>query len=261
MLQTFRLDIEYEGTEFLGWQRQPEGRTVQGVVENALGRIFGEIPSTLGAGRTDAGVHAKGQVVRFSIDSDIPLKGLALRMNQLLPRDVAVTRAWRVSQDFHPRYSATSKFYRYHFFISQVPAPLQSRMAWHIRPPVDLDLMDCALPLLAGEHNFLSFSCSEGSQRSSVRTLMACRIEPGHSPGTWVVSLQATGFLNRMARMMVGTLVEIGKGRRSLEDIPHLLNHPRVGSAGPPAPACGLCLEEVIYPPPWDAPDPHEVWP
>jgi len=260
-MRWIRLDLEYDGTKFLGWQKQPQGRVVQGVLEEVLSLLFQKETRVQGAGRTDAGVHAMAQCARFHTVSCIPLKGLVHRLNELLPEDVSVWRAWEVDEDFHPRYSVQRKTYVYLLRGHVFRSPLWDRYAW--RPCVrhlDLDSMVDACCFLQGEHDFRSFSCERDPGQRTLRRLDRCAIQEIF-PGTWKVVLQGPGFLNRMARMIVGTLVEVGRGKKTVAEVERFLEEPVGGSAGPAAPARGLYLSEIAYPSPWNEEGDRPRWP
>ncbi|RDV83390.1 tRNA pseudouridine(38-40) synthase TruA [Ammonifex thiophilus] len=240
------LKLAYDGTAFSGFQRQPGLRTVQGVLEEALARLTKEACPVKGAGRTDAGVHAEGQVVSFRTISSIPTSRLVPALNGLLPPDVAVLAAAEVPEQFHPRYDAVSKVYRYTFFRRAVRCPLTRFYALHVPEPLDVERMREAAAYLVGRHDFRAFQNTGRPVTSSVRTVFSCRLEEaGPFLYLWI---EADGFLYQMVRIIAGTLLEIGKGRFSSEVVKRALVEGRRELLGPTAPPHGLCLMRVRYP-------------
>ncbi len=243
------LALEYDGTDFRGWQVQDGGRSVQGVVEEAIAKITQESARISGAGRTDAGVHARGQCAHF--DSETRLAPLELRraLNAVLPDDVAVTRVVPVAPGFHARSSALAKTYAYRILRSPTASPLRRRQTWHLRGPLDLAAMrEAAAPLL-GEHDFAAFRGAPGGvdpDQGTVRTLT--RLEICAQADQVTLRAEAPGFLRYMVRNLVGTLVEVGQGRRPPEDPARVLASRDRSRAGPTAPPHGLCLLGVSYP-------------
>ncbi len=242
------LRVAYDGSRYLGFQRQARGPTVQETLEEALSRLAGGPVGVHGAGRTDAGVHAWGQVVHCEAALPVPLERLPAALNSLLPRDVAVTGAAAVPEGFHARYHARGKIYRYLLWRREAPSPFLARYAWHCRWDLDLAAVRAAAALLVGTHDFRPFSAVGTPVRSTVRTLR--RLEVAASDESLLLlELEADGFLYRMARRIVGTLVRVGRGRLAPEAVTAILAGCGPG-AGPPAPARGLCLMDVLYEPP-----------
>ena len=234
---------------------------MQKTLEESLSQIFESEILVDGASRTDAGVHAMAQCARFAAKRTIPLKGLLYRLNELLPRDMSVWRAWEVDETFHPRYGVQNKTYTYLLNGGPCRSALSERYAWQLfDSSLDLEAMRLCCSFLEGEHDFRSFSCGKAPEDCTVRRLDSCMVEPLQNLG-WRVELKAAGFLNRMARMIVGTLVEIGRRKIDLQAVERLLGEPVGGSGGPTAPAHGLCLTEMVYPPPWDETSPTPRWP
>ena len=260
----YRLTIEYDGSPFVGWQRQAEGLSIQGLIEDALSRIEGRAVAVVGAGRTDAGVHACGQVASVRLSSPIDLAVLERALNAMLPAEIRVTGVEQAADSFHARYSAESKTYRYRIVNAPSATPFEWRYAWHVTERLDVERMRAAARLIEGEHDFAAFRATGSSVKTTVRrverssivedagsegaTPWGCAIpaRPGARRLTYEVS--ATGFLRHMVRAIVGTLVEIGTGRREAASIEHALASGDRADAGPTAPACGLCLVEVRYP-------------
>lgn len=258
-MRTLAVTVAYDGTRYVGWQRQPTGPSIQELLESALAAIEQREVSAAGAGRTDAGVHATGQVASFSLAHPMACDVLPRALNARLPEDVRVLRAEERAERFHARYSATSKRYRYVVINSPVRDPFDARYAWHVPGNVDVERMATALANLAGRHDFAAF-CGAGSRVATTeRTLIdaSCRTMASESAASWrpvassapriVIDLRGDGFLRHMVRNIVGTLVEIGKGRWPVSKTAELLEGKDRRDAGPTAPPQGLCLVEVRY--------------
>lgn len=250
-MRLLRLDIEYDGGAFSGWQRQKTSpRTVQQILEEALWRILQEKIVVTGASRTDAGVHARGQVAHFSTASTIPPGRLRWSVNALLPPEILVRRVRVAPRSFHARFGATRKRYRYRVWNAP-DRPLWDRAhAWHERRPLDLARMREAARALAGRRDFKAFTTADRKRKSRnfVRTLHLLRLS--RSGVEIRVDLAADGFLYNMARVIVGTLVEVGLGKRPPQSVPEALKRRDRRLAGRTAPAHGLCLMRVEYGPP-----------
>lgn len=245
-MRTILLLIEYDGTDFAGWQLQPNGRSVQEVVEKALEELLGEPVRIHSAGRTDTGVHACAMPAHFTTDRDLPLRAFRDGLNCLLPTDVAVHAAYEMPEAFHARFGARGKWYRYTIDRRSVRSPLAGRRSWQVRESLDLAIMREAAALLVGEHDFAAFRASGCAARSTVRRLDSIELL---EDGTFLhVDVRGSGFLRNMVRMLVGTLVEIGKEKRPLTDITRLLVKEPGVRAGATAPPHGLCLMAVDYP-------------
>jgi tRNA pseudouridine38-40 synthase len=255
-MRNLRLVLAYDGTEFGGWQRQPRGITVQGTLEAALGKIVGETVRVYGSGRTDAGVHALHQVANFKTGCRIPCRNLIKALNDLLPPTIRVKGADEVPHDFHARYHVRSKTYRYRILQAPVCSPFLWRFVYHYPFPLDVAPMAEAARQLEGEHDFTSFAGSEGhggsedeSERepSRVRTIFRSSIIRRPATSMLIYEVQGSGFLHHMVRNIVGTLIEVGRGKLSAADVPRILAARDRTRAGPTAPACGLCLVKVEY--------------
>jgi tRNA pseudouridine38-40 synthase len=245
-MRNIRIVLEYDGTDFAGWQRQPPpARSVQGVLEEAIAGMTGEQPLVRGAGRTDAGVHARAQVASFLTPSSIPLVGFVRGLNASLPRDVAVVEGEEAPEDFEPRRAARGKHYAYRLWNRPSRSPLHERTSWHVIKPLDLGAMGRAAALLLGEHDFSSFRAAGCDARHPVRHLR--RAEVSREGDLVTLDLEATAFLRGMARIIAGTLVEIGLGVREAATMADLLAARDRGRAGRTAPAHGLTLERVLY--------------
>ena len=246
----YRVTLAYEGTEFLGWQIQRPlgGRTVQGTLEAALGRLAGGgRVAVAGAGRTDAGVHALGQVAVFDLSRDLGPGELQRALNALLPQDVRVLDAAPAPAGFHPRRSAISKLYRYELDCGGVQAPQRRRFAGFVPRSLDEGAVREAAALYVGRHDFASLASSGGSVKTTVRTVT--RSEAAFAGSTLVYEAEAEGFLRRMVRSMVGGLIAAGRGALTPGELARALEARDRRAWPPPAPACGLTLVRVSYPP------------
>ena len=241
--RTFRLLLEYDGTDFVGWQIQAQGRTVQGELARALEIFFKEDLCPIGSGRTDAGTHALGQVAHFSVCSAQPTDRIFRALNGLLPHDIAVLDLAETRPDFHARYNATGKRYRY--CMHRGKSALRRNRAWTLYHDLDLDAMREASQVLPGSHSFAAFC-----KRDPVPDSFTCRVEACHwrEQGRELhFEIEANRFLRHMVRILVGTLVEIGRGQRPTRDMAALLDSTDRAAAGATAPARGLCLLYVRY--------------
>lgn len=240
-----KLVLHYDGTDYHGWQRQPSVPTIQETVERALEQLFGCAVSITGSSRTDAGVHALGQVAHFDIDSPVPTDNIARALNNLLPDSIAVAQAAEASSDFDAISSTKSKWYRYTINIAPVRPVHQIRYCWHRPGLLNTFAMSAAAARLVGTHDFKSFASAADTRESSVRTVLQCSVTD-KMPNIFI-DVAATGFLYNMVRNIVGTLVEVGRGRWDPEDIDRILVSKDRAAAGPIAPAGGLCLMEINY--------------
>jgi len=244
-MRTILLLLEYDGTDFAGWQLQPNGRSVQEVVETALAELLGEPVRIHAAGRTDAGVHACVMPAHFATERDLPLRAFRDGLNRLLPVDVAVHEAYEMPETFHARFSARGKWYRYTIDRRTVRSPLAGRRSWQVRGALDLAAMREAAALLVGEHDFAAFRTSGCAAKTTVRRLDSIDLV---EEGTFLhVDIHGSGFLKNMVRMLIGTLIEIGQGKRPAADIDRLLSREPGVRAGATAPPHGLCLMAVDY--------------
>jgi len=244
----WRAQVAYDGTDFLGWQTQSgRGRTVQEELERCLSTVLREPIRVEAAGRTDTGVHARGQVIAFDLASDIPDVARALySLNSVLPSEVQVADLREAKADFDPRRQAVRRTYKYRIWNAAFPSPFEVRTSWHVREPLDLDKMRQAAQALLGRHDFFSFQSADNIVRPSVRHLFAaslCEELP-----LVEVEIAANAFCRGMVRNLVGQLVAIGRGRAPVGSMAELLSHPDRSQAAPAAPAQGLFLESVEYP-------------
>jgi tRNA pseudouridine38-40 synthase len=244
-MRTFKLTLAYDGTAFAGWQMQSGQRTVQGVLEDALYPIEGERVVVHAAGRTDAGVHAAGQVVSFTLSSGIDCGALLRAVNVRLPEDVRVMRADEAPAGFNARFSARRKTYRYVLFTGHVVPPPLRHFVLHVPQALDVDAMQAAAALLVGEHDFSAFQASGGDVITSRREISVSQVSREQDQVTYEVT--GSGFLRHMVRNIAGTLVEIGHGRRPIEDMARVLASRDRAQASATAPARGLTLWSVEY--------------
>ena len=238
--------IEYDGTDFAGWQVQPEELTVQGTLETALADLEGAAVRLTGAGRTDAGVHALGQVAGVGTALELPADRIRQAVNARLPADVLILAAEDVDSSFHARFDAVSRSYSY--LIGATESPVWRRNRWFVRTELDHAAMSAALPALEGEHDLSSF-CLAGSKPDHHRcrvTGISLECDPGFG-GMVILRITANRFLRGMVRSVVGTLVEVGRGKVPPGELENILNARDRGAAGPTAPPWGLYLEEVRY--------------
>jgi len=245
-MRTILLTIEYDGTAYAGWQRQPNGLAVQQVIEEALCQLLGHKTDLRSSGRTDAGVHASGMPAIFKTSSTVPLKAFVDGTNRFLPPDIAVLTAREVPGGFKPISDAVSKHYRYTILAAHVRSPLRRFQSWHVRENLDLDSMRNAAGFFIGHHNFAAFRASNCAAKTTVRRIDS--IEVTRKGNLVIIDVVGGGFLKNMVRVMAGTLVDIGRGRFKPDHIRELLLSGDRKQAGVTAPACGLSLIEVTYP-------------
>ncbi len=241
----WRAVVEYDGTDFSGWQRQDGQRTVQGVVEDAIRAVIGESVFVRAAGRTDAGVHADGQVVSFDLVQPMPPRGLLRGLNSVLPADVALVDVTEAAPDFDARFSARGKVYRYTVWNHLVRSPRRARTAWHVRQVLDLEAIQTTAALLVGEHDFRGFRASDCDRRTTRRVVR--RLDVGRQGAIVTFDVEATAFLKNMVRILVGTLIDVGRGRLAPSVVTRMLETGDRTVGGMTAPACGLTLLRVIY--------------
>jgi tRNA pseudouridine38-40 synthase len=239
----FRLQVEYDGSAYSGWQVQDGQITIQGEIERALRTIFGRAIGITGAGRTDSGVHARGQIAHFDSSDDINTEKTIRSLNGILDKDIRITRLEAVNQDFHARYDA--KIRVYHYYISQKPTALYRNYCWQVFWDLDLGLMNKTCKFILGRHNFKSF-CREISEvKNHFCTVNKARWSIEND--IIVFSIEANRFLHGMVRTLVGTMVDIGRAHRKVDDMNQILEAKDRSSAGPSAPAKGLVLEMIHY--------------
>jgi tRNA pseudouridine38-40 synthase len=241
-----KLTLSYDGSNYHGWQRQKNGLTIQEILEQKIGMMSGESITVIGSGRTDAGVHAQGQVCHFVTQSTIPVEAFSRGLNSLLPDDIRILKAEQVSEDFHARYSARSKVYEYRILNREEPDVFLRSYAWHIPRPLALAPMLKSLEMIRGEHDFSSFRSTGSSNRNPVRKIIRTEIRSS-GKDTLAVVLEADGFLRHMVRNIVGTLVDVGLGKLSESGFLNILEARDRKEAGIKAPPGGLFLMSVNY--------------
>ena len=248
MERNLKLILAYDGTRFHGWQRQPDARTVQEELEAVARRILRHPLDIIGASRTDAGVHARGQVAHVHTPSEIPLSNIFRAIGHRLPEDLALVHMEEAPAAFHAIHHARSKLYRYRIH-NDVRRPVEERepaYAWHIWWPLDVECMQAAADLLVGTHDFAAFASAGCTRRTTIRTILSFQVRRLYR--TVFVDVVGTGFLYNQVRNMVGTLVEIGRGHWLPERIREILASADRAQAGPTAPPYGLCLQWIKYP-------------
>jgi tRNA pseudouridine38-40 synthase len=244
-MRTLKLTIAYDGTRFVGWQRQAEGESIQGLLEDALAKFDGAPVAVHGAGRTDAGVHALAQVASAQVSCHHDVTTLTRALNAHLPGDIRVVSVEEVGADFHARFSARSKTYRYRIRNTPAADPFDRAFVWHIPEPLDVAAMKQAAAAVVGTHDFAAFHSAGSDSRGTVRTVS--RSEIGDTAGLVTYEIAGDGFLRHMVRALIGTLVDIGRGWRPSSSMATLLRGSTRGDAGPTAPPQGLFLVRVDY--------------
>lgn len=252
-MRTIKLRIAYDGTVYCGWQRQTNGPTIQAAIEDAFIPLLGEAPTVTGAGRTDTGVHALGQVASVRITSDLGVDAIRRALNVRLAPDIRILSVEDAAADFHARFAATGKTYRYRIVTSEIVSPFDRWFVWHLPSRLHLDAMRAAAAHLVGRHDFVVFQSAHSSVTETVRTITRVDLHP--TGDGFSVEVHGDGFLRYMVRAIVGTLVDVGAGRRDPDTMPSLLRSRARHQAGDTAPASGLTLVSVDYPPGVDFPD------
>ena len=281
-LQNWRITLAYDGTDFQGWQVQPGLPTIQGELQAALGRITGESPLPQGSGRTDAGVHALAQVASFALRAPIPAENLHRALNRTLPASIGISEARTVRSTFHARHSAIAKTYEYRVFRGGMCPPFLARYVYACPWALDEDALQACARLFEGKHDFLSFAATDperrdrsslldeiphegaahaeltavhGLEQTTIRTIFSSvwELRQTEAGELLVYRVCGNGFLHHMVRNLVGTMVDVGRGQTSIEEIPGILAARSRSAAGPTAPARGLFLHSVEYPP-------EELW-
>lgn len=244
-MKRVKLEVAYDGTNYFGWQIQPEDITIEAVLNQTITKFLGEEIRVIGASRTDSGVHALANVAVFDTNSHIPAERMARALNSRLPEDIVIQSSREVSMDFHPRYQDTRKTYEYVFYNAEYDNPVTSRHHHFVYMPLDVEKMNQAAKLFEGKHCFISF-CSKGSQAVTYnREIYQCHVVQN---GRYItMRVKGNGFLYNMVRLMAGTLLEIGRGKRDPEWVNELLSEPKKVRTGPKLPAKGLTLIEIEY--------------
>jgi tRNA pseudouridine38-40 synthase len=242
-VRNIRLDIEYDGTDFCGWQKQPKVRTVEGEIIQALLMLLGSEPEMIAAGRTDSGVHALGQVANFSCISSMPVEDIMNGANALLPPDVRITGSHEVPLAFNARFDATKRSYRYE--LARRPTSVWRKHKWFVKYSLDVEAMNRAISSVVGQHDFTAFTTKDEDRSPMIRMSAASVI--GNESGGLDMNFSADRFLRRMVRMLTGTLIEVGRGKLEPDEFCDILSTRDRERAGPCAPPHGLYLVRVEY--------------
>lgn len=245
-MKRIKLTIAYDGTNYCGWQIQPNGITVEEVVNKALKKLTGEEIQVIGASRTDSGVHALGNVAVFDTETTIPPERISYALNQRLPDDIVVVKSEEVEADFHPRYCDCSKTYEYHILNTRIPIPTKRLTNYFVSYELDIDKMRQAASYLVGEHDFVSFCNVRTDVEDTVRTITELEILKNGEEIT--IRISGNGFLYNMVRIIVGTLIRVGRGFYEPEKVKEILETKDRKAAGVTAPPQGLVLVEIRYP-------------
>lgn len=244
-MKRIKLTVAYDGTNYCGWQLQPNGITIEGVLNRALSELLGEEIRVIGASRTDAGVHSLGNVAVFDTETRIPPEKISYAVNQRLPEDVVVQESCETAPDWHPRHCSSRKTYEYRILNRRFPLPTRRLDTYFVYRELDTEKMRQAAEYLVGTHDFKSFCSVNTAVEDTVRTIYDCRVEKNGD----VIAIRVTGsgFLYNMVRIIAGTLVEVGTGVRGPEEIPGILRKKNRKAAGPTAPAHGLTMIGILY--------------
>ncbi|MGA2935537.1 MAG: tRNA pseudouridine(38-40) synthase TruA [Syntrophobacteraceae bacterium] len=244
--RNIKLVLEYDGSGYHGWQRQAGSLSIQEVIESRLGVMLGNRVGVRASGRTDAGVHARGQVVNFHARTSLTPDEILRGLNSLLPGDIVVLSTEEVDQSFHARFSAVSKVYEYHILNRPVPSALLRNYAWHVRRPLAVEPMEECLKSICGQHNFSAFMAAGSQASSTERNILRAELVWSR-PDRLKFTYEADGFLRRMVRNLTGTIVEVGKGKRTARDFERIIRSGDRKQAGMTAPGRGLYLISVNY--------------
>lgn len=245
MIRNIKLTIEYNGTSFCGWQKQPNARTVQGTIEECIATVTQEEVGVIGCSRTDSGVHAKNFVCNFTTSSKIPSEKFSYAINRILPPEIIILESEEVPLDFHARFSCKGKRYVYSILNRTWPSPIKKDFTYHAKDRLDIDKMNEAARYLIGKHDFASFRNLGSSVQSTVRTITDLNVAKNNE--VIEIRVAGDGFLYNMVRIISGTLLEIGLNKRQPEDMRIILESRDRKNAGKSLPAAGLCLDEVFY--------------
>ncbi len=244
-MKNIKLILEYDGTNYMGWQKQPKGETIQGTVENAISKITGEKVEVIGCSRTDSKVHAKGYVCNFKTSSNIPVEKFREALNHVLPEDISVIKSSQVHDDFHARYDSKGKMYCYTILNAEVRMPICRNFSYHYKKSLDIGKMKDAAKFFIGTHDFEAFRNIGSSVKTTTRTIS--KVDIVKNEHYIKVYIAADGFLYNMARIMIGTLIDAGNGKIKAEDIPKIILSRDRKKAGKTCSPQGLCLIEVYY--------------
>ena len=245
-MQNFKLTIEYDGTNYAGWQKQKNALTIQELIEKKLHKIFGHGVKIRGAGRTDSGVHARGQVAHFKVaKSSISTESLKKALNSILPKDIVITKVEKAPLEFHAQYAAKKKRYTYTIFNRSYRCPMRKRFVYFYPFALDVPLMKKGAKILKGKNDFSAFSKISSLKENSVRNIYRLSIKKAGDDV--IFTFEADGFLHNMVRILTGTLIELSRGKLTLDTIETVLKSGDRNLAGYTVPASGLCLEKVYY--------------
>ena len=244
-MRRIKLIVAYDGTEYSGWQIQPEAPTIEMCLDKAIRELTGENVHVTGASRTDAGVHAYGNVAVFDTESTIPGDRFTFALNRFLPDSIVIQDSWEVSSDFRPRHCNTRKTYEYRILNTAVPLPQKRYFTWHVSGSIDIEKMKEAAAYIVGEHDFKSFCCVRTQAESTVRTIYS--LEVLQEGSEIIIRIKGNGFLYNMVRIITGTLIQVGKGRFKPEYVKQMLEAKDRTVAGQTAPPQGLTLVGIEY--------------
>lgn len=244
-MKRVKLTIAYDGTAYCGWQVQPNGITIEEVLNKKLSAMTGENITIIGASRTDSGVHARGNVAVFDTKSPIPAERMAYALNRKLPEDIVIVKSEEVPVDWHPRYQDCTKTYEYHIWNAEVPEPTRRHTTYHVSYKLDIEKMRRAAEYLVGEHDFVSFCSIHKNVKTTVRTIYELTIEQKNEE--LVIRIRGNGFLYNMVRIIVGTLLRVGRNFYTPEQVKEILEAKNREAAGVTAPPQGLVLVEIKY--------------
>ncbi len=245
-MKRIKLTVAYEGTNYCGWQVQPNGITIEEVLNRTLSELLGEQIQVIGASRTDAGVHSLGNVAVFDTETRIPAEKICYALNQRLPEDIVVQSSCQAPEDFHPRRCYSEKTYEYRILNRKIPIPTLRRNTYFYYRELNLENMQKAAAFLVGEHDFRSFCSVRTSAEDTVREILSCTVENSRD-SIVTIRVTGTGFLYNMVRIIAGTLISVGIGEFAPESIPEILQKKDRGAAGPTAPAHGLTMIGINY--------------
>lgn len=244
-MRNIKLIIEYDGTNYNGWQTQKNKTTIQETIEEALKKVMNEDIELIGASRTDSGVHAAGQVANFKTSSSIKTERIPMALNSMLPKDIAIKHAEEVRDDFHARFNSKGKLYKYAILNDNTPSPLNRNYSYFYPNKLDINAMNEACKYFIGEHDFSAFKATGGSAKTSIRTIYECKFVKEDNILEFYIS--GDGFLYNMVRIIVGTLIEVGSYKIMPRDIIKIIESKDRKKSGKTVPAHGLCLMEIYY--------------
>lgn len=239
------LTVAYDGTNYHGWQIQPNKETIEGILNRCLSELLGENVTVTGASRTDSGVHARGNVAVFDTDSPIPADKISYALNRKLPEDIKIQKSEEVDRAFHPRHTASCKTYEYRIYCAPFPMPVRRLYSYFTYVPLDISLMQSAAVYLVGTHDFKSFCSTDTQAETTVRKIDS--LDVWAEGEEIVIRVAGRGFLYNMVRIIAGTLMEAGRGHIAPEEVGKILEARDRQAAGPTAPACGLTLIKISY--------------